>query len=232
MVRDAHAINMDDRILAHERLFEHYHTAIYRYLLGATHDPHVAEELFQDFAVRLCSGKLATASPDRGSFRNYLRTVLINLINDHRRRRKPIPAAAEPSERDIPPELDLDKLYLTALHEDLLATTWNVVRCFEESSGQLYFTILHARATQPDLTSDELTDWLNQQRVGHPPLVATSLRKTVQRAREYFSDVLIEEVAQRLGTHVLSEIEGELIELNLHAYCQTALDRRRARLAK
>ena len=228
-VRDAHASNASNA--GYQKLFERYRGAAYQYLLGATRNPDVAEDLFQEFATRLCSGKFATADPDRGKFRNFLRTALINLINDYRRKHsragtssncEDVPAREEPLD-------ELDRLYIESLRDDLLNVTWNLVRSFEQELGQPYYTVLRSRISRPDMNSEALAAWLNEQSGGQSQYTAASIRKTLQRARAYFSDVLIEEVAQRLGTHQLAEIEQELIDLGLHAYCKEDFDRRRSK---
>ena len=61
-VRDAHASNASNA--GYQKLFERYRGAAYQYLLGATRNPDVAEDLFQEFATRLCSGK--TGFSERG----------------------------------------------------------------------------------------------------------------------------------------------------------------------
>src|SRR5690606_11807256 len=61
--------------------------AVYRYLLGATRDEEAAEELFQEFALRFLRGDFANVRPERGRFRRYLKTVLINMVNDLHRER-------------------------------------------------------------------------------------------------------------------------------------------------
>lgn len=228
-VRDAHASHASNA--GYQKLFERYRGAAYQYLLGATRNPDVAEDLFQEFATRLCSGKFATADPDRGKFRNFLRTALINLINDYRRKHSRAGTSSNCEEvqaREEPLD-ELDRLYIESLRDDLLNVTWNLVRCFEQELGQPYYTVLRSRISQPELNSEAFAAWLNEQSGGQSQYTAASIRKTLQRARAYFSDVLIEEVAQRLGTHQLAEIEQELIDLGLHAYCKEDFNRRRSK---
>jgi RNA polymerase sigma factor (sigma-70 family) len=228
-VRDAHGADASNA--GFQELFERYRGAVYQYLLGATRNPDVADDLFQEFATRLCSGKFATANPERGKFRNFLRTALINLINDYRRQNAR--TGGFTNDEEPPAETtetkDLDRLYVDALRDDLLNVTWNLVRCFEQELGQPYYTVLRSRISQPEMNSEALAAWLNEQSGGQSQYTAASIRKTLQRARSYFADVLIEEVAQRLGTHQLDEIERELIDLGLFAYCKEDFDRRRSK---
>src|SRR3712207_7176976 len=44
-----------------------------------------AEELLQEFAVRFLRGDFRRADPQRGRFRDYVKTALIHLVIDHQR---------------------------------------------------------------------------------------------------------------------------------------------------
>src|SRR5829696_7116124 len=70
---------------ARRRVLMRYHTAVYRYLLGAVRDRDVADDLFQEFALRLMRGAFRGADPDRGRFRDFLKTALGRLVTDHGR---------------------------------------------------------------------------------------------------------------------------------------------------
>jgi hypothetical protein len=59
------------------------------------------------------------------------------------------------------------------------------------------------------------------------PLTAAGVRQTLRRAREKFSDLLLDEVAHSLQTADPGAVEQELIDLGLLSYCQDALQRRR-----
>src|SRR5437763_1715956 len=65
------------------QLLLRYHGAVYRYLLGALRDADQAEELAQDFAVRFLRGDFKRADPQRGRFRDFLKTALRNLLKNH-----------------------------------------------------------------------------------------------------------------------------------------------------
>jgi len=86
-----HAVNA-----AQEQLLERYGKAVYRYLLGAIRDSDVADELYQEFALRFVRGDLAGADPARGRFRDYLKGVLSHLVGDHYRRKRKQPLALNP----------------------------------------------------------------------------------------------------------------------------------------
>src|SRR5437762_760286 len=60
-------------IAARQQLVLRYYGAVYRYLLGMLHDPAVAEDLTQEFAVRLLRGDFKHFDPQRGRFRDFLK---------------------------------------------------------------------------------------------------------------------------------------------------------------
>src|SRR3954469_10565299 len=122
----AHAepADADHRLLA--GLIERYQGAAYRYLTAATGNPDVAAELFQEFAVRFLRGDFRRASPDRGRFRDYLRTALINLA-----RRRPGVGSRRPTADVDPDQLPAadaadaaDEAFLTHWRESLLESAW------------------------------------------------------------------------------------------------------------
>src|SRR5262249_58424821 len=133
-------------------LIERYQGAAYRYLTAATGDPDVAADLFQEFAVRFLRGDFRRASPDRGRFRDYLRTILINLA-----RRRPGVAGGTPivdiDPDQLPAAIDnaADEAFLSHWREALLERAWETVEGAEPAGGPPYFTVFPARADQPRL---------------------------------------------------------------------------------
>src|SRR5262245_23345494 len=59
-----------------------YAGAVYRYLLAATREPHVADDLSQEFSLRFLRGDYNHADPVRGRFRDLVKTVLYHLVAD------------------------------------------------------------------------------------------------------------------------------------------------------
>src|SRR5262245_60311220 len=81
---------------------DRYSGAAYRYLLGAARDPDAADDLYQEFCLRVLRGDFKNASPERGNFRSFLKTALFHLVVNHQHRLKkraaPLSgAAAEPA---------------------------------------------------------------------------------------------------------------------------------------
>lgn len=208
---------------AQQELVMRYGGAIYRYLLGMLHDPHEAEEQAQEFAYRLVRGDLARASPERGRFRDFLKAALRNQVIDYWRKKKldQMPEDfAEPADHRDPGS---DEVFLERWKEELLERAWEGLEEIEKTSGQPYYTLLRLKADDPQRRSIALAEDLTR-KLGRP-ITETAVRKTLQRARERFGELLLDEVSRTIGTQERGELEAELRELSLLVYCQPALDR-------
>jgi RNA polymerase sigma-70 factor (ECF subfamily) len=217
----------DHRLLA--RLIERYQSAAYRYLTAATGDPDAAADLFQEFAVRFLRGDFRRASPDRGRFRDYLRTTLINLA----RRRpgvRPTPAAAvEPDQLPAAaaePAAGADDAFLAHWRQTLLEAAWKGLEDAEKAGGPPYFTALRLRADQPDAPSGELAAALTGRLRPAEPFTDAGVRKLHQRGREMLTDLIVAEVAASVPTEDTERLAQELIDLGFYGYCRKALERR------
>lgn len=81
-----------------EYLYETYRSDVYRYLLGMTRDPDLAEDLLSDtFCTALVS---LEGFREDGSVKNWLLTIARNKWLDHLRKRRPVE------------DVDLTELYI------------------------------------------------------------------------------------------------------------------------
>jgi RNA polymerase sigma-70 factor (ECF subfamily) len=203
------------------RLLLRYSAAVYRYLLGATRDPDVASDLCQEFAVRFLRGDFRRANPDRGRFRDYLKTALANLVNDYHRSKKsrPVPFAngADPA---APPD-PADDTFLAEWRQELLEQAWKTLA----DRNPTQCAVLRVRVEEPYLPSPEMSARLTEQ-FGRP-MTPEYVRKALQRARAGFADALLACVAESLPDAGEDELEAELRALDLLKYCQSALGRSR-----
>lgn len=216
---------------AQGRLLQRYGAAIYRYLLGALRNQDAADELFQEFALRFVRGDFHRADPERGRFRDFLKTSLFHLIVDAQRRSKggpqPLPGeGAEPAAPQLDPTEEEDLQFLTIWRAELLDRAWDALAEFERQTGQPVHTVLRFRAENPTVRSPQMAEQLAG-RIGRS-VTADWIRKRLFLARERFADLLLEEVAQSLANPSAEELELELIDLGLLEHCRTALARRRA----
>jgi RNA polymerase sigma-70 factor (ECF subfamily) len=222
----AHQDQGDAATAAQRELLLRYYGAVYRYLLGTLRDPAAAEELTQEFAVRFLRGDFKRADPQRGRFRDFVKTALRHLAQDHWRRqeRAPAPLPSASSERlgAISADLDaLDQPFLDRWREELLAQAWKALAEVERQSGQPYHAVLSCKAEQPQVRSADLADRLSAER--GTSFTEDGIRQVLHRARKKFAELLVEEVARSLQTSEPRKLEEELIALDLLGYCQSAL---------
>jgi len=226
LVFEANKGKADAAARAQQQLMQRYCGAIYRYLLAAVRDPDVADDLSQEFALRLVRGDFHRADPNQGRFRDFLKTTLYHLIVDHQRRKSRRHHEALIVDTPAPAEsvdLPSDQEFIARWREELLNRAWDSMAALEKDTGQPFYTILRFRAENPAARSGEIARRLQGQ-LGKP-LTDVGVRQTLHRAREKFADLLLEEVARSLETRELDRLEQELIDLDLLSYCKSALSR-------
>lgn len=232
LVRDAHSADAAAARSSQAQLIERYAPALHRYLLGILGDAHAADDVLQEFAVRLLRGGFAGADPRRGRFRDYLKTAVTHLAADYRRaqarqtRERPLgtiddrPASTHAE--------DAEELFLHAWRQELLNRAWEALAEHEQRSAQPLFHVLKLRSVHPGADSAQLAALLGDQLHPAAPFTAAHVRKLLQRARQRFADLLVEEAARSLGGASGDALEQELIALALHDHCRSALRRRAA----
>lgn len=226
MLRQAHGTSDRAARAARQQLMERYCGAVYRYLLSAVRDPHAAEDLTQEFALRFISGRFQKATPSKGRFRDYVKTALFHLVDDYRHRqgKRPQHLTGDVGEPVAASANEAEHAFLASWREELLAKTWNALAEHERQSGQPYHTVLQLRAAHPEASSAELAERVSAQLARS--YSATAVRQLLHRARERFAELLLDETRHSLGKDADDHLEAELGELNLLKYCRTALDRR------
>lgn len=211
-------------------LIQRYQGAAYRYLLAAVRDPDVADELFQEFALRVVQGRFARAEPTKGRFRDYLKSALVHLVTDFHRGQSKRRSSVDPEVLAVvgsePESVDIDASITESLRDELLARAWANLAEAEQRGGPCHYSVLRFRADHPALSSPEMAAQLNTQLHPKSPFTDTSARKSLQRARAAFADFLVADVAHSLGHPTAEELQQELIELGLLEYCAPALARR------
>jgi DNA-directed RNA polymerase specialized sigma24 family protein len=211
-------------------LLKNYSDAIHRYLLGALRDAHAAEELSQDFALRFIRGDFQGVDPRKGRFRDYVKTVLFHMVaNYHKKRHSQpwllAPDAPEPAAPPTGPP-DEEEEFLAVWRGQVLERAWEQLAAIEKKSGKPYHTLLSSRREDPDheVSSAQLAAQLSTQL--RRKFTADGVRKTLQRARAKFAQLLMEEVAHSLQDPTEQQLEQELRDLGLLAYCRPALAKR------
>ena len=202
-----------------------------RILLASLRNEDSADEVFQEFSLKLVSGALSGRRPSIGRFRSFLKTTIFHLIVDHQRRGKRYtaqPIVEEPADRPAPAgRLEAeDQAFARSWREELLAKGWEAVAETQRTSGTPYYAVLRfrQRASGPALRrqiAEEVSKKLGK------PLTSASVRVLIHRGREMLAEHVLNLVLESLDGTSLDDAEEELIELDLLTYCRSALDRRR-----
>lgn len=195
---------------AMRELVGRYHDAVARYLRLKLRDPNLADEVMQEFWTKLLNHKLAGADVAKGRFRDYLRTVLHRLIIDHFRGRKlqPLPAGdlLDPSQ----PDAEYDQVW----REAVIKRVWSRLESFEASTAKnRYATVLHMRVEKPEAPIDELAAAMSRKL--SVAVTPEAFRKTLQRARLKFFELLVQELRETINPATQEDIDEEIYHLGL-----------------
>jgi DNA-directed RNA polymerase specialized sigma24 family protein len=191
-------------------------------------DPDAADELSQEFAVRVLRGDFRRADPRRGRFRDLVKTAALHLVVDYYRRRKarPKPWLARSPELSVEPDAesaDLDGPFVESWRHELINRAWATLALHQRRTNQPYYDILRLRVDHPELSSSQMAEVLSCQL---DKLVAEGwVRQTLHRAREKFVDLILTEVRDSLENPSDEELEGELIDMGLLDFCRKGLKR-------
>ena len=216
-LRDAHGGDAAAAHAAQRLLIERYGPPARRYLLKLTGSEERADELFQDFALRLVRGDFHNVDPQRGRFRSYLKTVLVRTVA--KRSPKSLNVNYDLSDLDAPSdEAAWDEAFDEPWKQHLLQRTWAALR----DARAVYETALKLRTEFPAESSEQLAARLSEQHGKN--YSAESYRQVLRRARQRFAELLVVEVAHSLQAADREHIEEELCSLNLLSYCREALD--------
>jgi RNA polymerase sigma factor (sigma-70 family) len=202
-----------------------YAPAVRRYLSAIVKNPHDAEDVAQDFFLRVAKYGFTRVRKDRGRFRDYLKAAVRNAaLNFLRRKQVSTPAGSG--------------IYLftdTARDKRLRNQEWiaqwrqclldRARRALEEhqsgSPGNLFSTVLDMLIEHPREDAKALAARTSAL-VGRP-IRADAFRKQLSRARYKLAKLLVKEVAHTLDRPTADAIKEELAELSLWEYVRDFL---------
>jgi len=208
-IRTAHAVGPASSTAMSE-LIARYHDAVGRYLRLKLRDQNLADEVSQEFWTKLLTHKLAGADPSKGRFRDYLRTVLHRLIIDHFRTRKTQQLPPGDVLDPTTPDVDFDHVW----RQSVIKRVWSKLDTYEvQSTKNRYAMVLHLRVDHPDASIDELARQLAETLL--TPVTPEAFRKTLQRARAKFLELLIQELRETIHPAEPQDIEAEINDLGL-----------------
>lgn len=218
---------------AQQAVLLRYRPAVYRYLLACLGSADAADELCQEFSLRFVRGDFRRADPEKGRFRDLLKSSLYHLIIDyHKRKNRGMPQLApnapEPADSEHS-TFESDRQFLASWRADLLNKAWEALADEERRSGRPMHTVLQFRASHPEMRSAEMARHLTTQ-LGKE-ISDDWVRKWLKLARDRFAENLLLEVRASLHDPTPDDVLQELIDLKLLEYCKDALEVWRKRLA-
>ena len=222
LIREAHAEGRpENAAAARQMLVLRYSKSIRRYIGGIVKNGEDADELAQDAVVRLMKGDFAGADPNRGRFRDLLKTAVRNMVHSHwakqnRRKTKDVELDLVASSEESDPQWD------SAFQLNVLEHAWSALRDFEKKTPtNPAHTILKLRADFPDATSEELAAKLSAKT--SVPVRADAGRQMLRRARLRFAEALVNEVTLGLAEPTPARVAEEFASLGLLEYVKDFL---------
>ncbi|MCI0683011.1 MAG: sigma-70 family RNA polymerase sigma factor [Gemmataceae bacterium] len=217
----AHGQSSEEAKAARRQLLQQYSAPVHRYLRAACRDADVADDLYQEFALRLVRGDFHNAHPEKGRLRDFLKTALYHLVVDYQRKqqRRPAPLVADNVPAQEAWSAPSDEEYIAWWRAQLLANAWDLLAEWEQATGQPLYTVLRSRAQAPQATSQELAEQLAA--VLNRPLSAGWVRKNLHDARARYTHLLIQSIRQTLQP--TGDLDDELLRLGLLDYCRPYL---------
>lgn len=221
LVTQAHLGPPEQRSSARQQLLERYDRAVRAYLVKVLRNADAADEVYQEFALRVVRGDLQRADPSRGRFRNFVKTTIYHLIVDYQRRAKSRPRLRQDSDPEPvwePPELaQMDQDLLQSWREEFLVHGWLLLEKAEKEGGPPHHTVLRAKCEHAELKSPELAAELSK-RLGKP-ITAVNCRKMLDRARHRLAQLLVEQVVAARQPRSRADLLEELADLGLSDAC-------------
>lgn len=200
--------------VARQALVLRYAKSVRRYIGGIVQNTEDADELSQDAIMRLMKGDFGGANPNRGRFRDLLKTAVRNMVRTH--------WAKSNRRRTVDVEFDTvigtedhhDPLWDAEFQNNVLDHAWAALRDFERRTPtNPAYTLLKLRTEFPDASSDELATKLSA-KLGKA-VRPDAGRQMLRRARLRFAEALVDEVARGLADPSPAGVADELAQLGL-----------------
>ena len=166
LLRQAGCVGGTSTAAARDALVLRYVPAIRRYVGAIVRNEQDADDLAQDVVVRLLAGDFAGADPERGRFRDFLKTAIRNMVRNHWGRQK----------RRRSARFDLSQVAADAADDEwlghwrhnVLDAVWKALeKCEQEQPDSAAHTVLRLRTEYPDESSPQLAARLSA-KLGKP----------------------------------------------------------------
>lgn len=204
-----------------------YAPAIRRYVQALLKNEHDAEEVVQEFLLRLQERRWTTTVGGTGRFRDYVKVAARNAAREYQRRKHATCRHAVPLPSDdlqSPQYCDADQQWLSDMRAVLFERAWQAMRDYERRLPQNFaYTVLRLSVDFPKESSQSLAE-LATQRTGYAMNAAT-YRQQLSRARRLFAESLVREVLAGMHRPTPESVEDELAAMGLMGYVRCYLPR-------
>lgn len=215
LVRHAHQTGDQATVAeARQELVMRYVAAVRGYLGAIVNDTELADELAQEFSLRMMNGDFAGADANRGRFRDLLKTAVRNMVKSHwdkaNRRR---PAEADLALIGDDSESAQDAAWTAAWQRSVIDQTWARMLAEDGERPSVQYRLLRLRCDQPEASSEALANELSRQIKER--ISPENCRQILRRARQRFANHLLDEVRAGLADESDDRVQQELADLGL-----------------
>jgi len=204
-----------------EHFLVRYSASVRRYLEAMLGPGPDADDVCQEFFLRVVKTGFVRASAHRGRFRDYLKTSVRNAALSHlRKKQTEARTTGDHFLEDTIPDIsesDVDRAWLADWRNVLLGRAWQELESHQQRSpGNLFHTVLRLSVDHADEDSTALGG--RASKLAGRPLRADAYRKQLSGARRLFAQLLVSELAETLQDPTPENLEEELVEtgLSLH----------------
>jgi len=203
---------------------QRYAPAVQRYVGALIRNCHDAEEVVQDFFLRIARHGLLRPSQG-GRFRDYLKAAVRNAARNYLCRSR-VPKPVDPGllQESLADKTQAasDQVWTKEWRKCLLERACRALEQHQsQSQGNLFHVVLNMIVNHP--LDDSKTLAARTSAVIGRPLRDEAFRKQVSRARRLLARLLVREVAQTLGDSSPAQVKEELIVLGLWEYIRDHL---------
>lgn len=212
---------------------DRYAPAIQSYFHALIKNAHDAEEIAQDFFLWVAQNGFPRATQERGRFRDYVKVAVRNAaLNFINRKQRPLVRNGKKPRQDFSARIDdvpapastfiPDTEWVVDWRNCLMERAWKHLKELSTAPEEnLYHTALKLAVAHPEVDSKDLAAkasiLLKRQ------IRPEAFRKQLSRARRYFAEILVKEVALTLDYPTPDLVEQELADLGLMAHVKPYL---------
>ena len=191
-----------------------YAPAIQKYVRALIKNRHDAEEVAQDFFLRVSQRCFIHTRKEGGRFRDYLKTAVRHAALSFLKRR----SASKPLQASVlRAQADADQAWLAERRNCLLDRAYEALEKHQDQSpGNLFYTVLTMVVDYP--RQDAKTLAARTSALIGRPIGAEAFRKQVSRARLMLAKLIVEEAVRTLDNPTPEGLVEELRELSLWEY--------------